>query len=373
MTPLFAFTADWHQAPGAWSNRPEIQDDSYFAVDYLVSYCLAERLPLIDGGDTFDKTTPDSGSVVRFCRQLDRLQAAGIPYYFVQGNHDYRPEPWASVHGWPQHLHNRPLDLGGFVITGLDSQPAHELPRALELLPANTQVLVAHQRWREYGGGEAAEGSIGLIPHATYLLTGDYHECRMNTWPGKTGQRICCLSPGAICLQATNEPAEHYFWVAGLENGQLCFTARQIPSRPKYTFRFDQALDFENFLTHPAGWLADSQDPSLWPQLRKPLVVVYYRDDIEEAYPRLKQLIGGQAHLFTYPIHIEENVVVDVEALQLPDDPAAALVSVVEQLAPLPEVAVTGRRLLAAQNLAVELDTMLQERLTAAAAAEGVT
>ena len=84
----FVFSADWHLSFGTWAKHATLVGDSYHSLRQIVDYCIDVNCPLVAGGDLFDKPVPDPVSVSVMCREMDRMQAAGLPVYFIQGQHE---------------------------------------------------------------------------------------------------------------------------------------------------------------------------------------------------------------------------------------------------------------------------------------------
>ena len=56
----FIFLADWHLARAAWKGLRGAAGDSYAALEELVGYAIAHRLPIVAGGDLLDQTIQDT-------------------------------------------------------------------------------------------------------------------------------------------------------------------------------------------------------------------------------------------------------------------------------------------------------------------------
>ena len=118
--------------------------DSYHSLAQIVDYCIEHNLPLIAGGDLFDKPDPDPVSVNVMCREMDKMRDANLPVYFIQGQHERvrrdlgdghgRPE-WMHVHSWPTHVHEQTFEIDGVTFYGLDWTPKEHIADAFHNIP----------------------------------------------------------------------------------------------------------------------------------------------------------------------------------------------------------------------------------------------
>lgn len=306
MTPLFVFTADLHLEDGAWSTRPGIYGDAYYSFAQIIDYCVAHSLPLILGGDVLDKKSNSARPIARLCHGMDRMRTAGLPVYYIQGNHEYdRNAPWLSVHDWPQHIHGQTIDINGATVYGLDWLPKGEIQQALAAVPKTAGILITHQVWEDFMKGVGrTECSLADVHHVTTVLAGDFHITTTAEGTGVQGQPVTMFSPGSICMQDCSECPQKYFFVLGRRSdGGFEVELQELVTRPfqQYLVNSQELLD-----SLCAGQLAadieaarsankSSQAPD---GIDKPIVRIKFDKRLPDAYLRLATAVGETAHLF---------------------------------------------------------------------------
>lgn len=211
---MFIFAADVHLADRVWSKRRRIAWDSYFAWRRLIDLSVERRVPIVLGGDLFDTTIPPPTAIREFRMAMDRLKKHRIPFFFIQGDHDYLTVPLASaISSWPTHLHKNHVNIGGIDVVGLDWTTSDRLVEEVAGLPPS-MVAVTHQTWKElfpFG----SEGSITACMFRCQLLcTGDVHQTKYIGWPGL---EVC--SPGSLSLQKKDEHKEKFASLVSIVKG----------------------------------------------------------------------------------------------------------------------------------------------------------
>lgn len=224
----FAFTADWHLAPCAWKRSKLGAGDSYEAIKFVVEYCIGHSLPLVAAGDLLDQTVqPDAQTIDVLCECMSKMQEAGLPVYYIQGQHEKSNPPWLSVHAWPKHI-NQVKMSGWPLAAAFDWQPRQQLKETLASI-TNKKILIMHQVWQEFVGFEHAyEASFSDIPDCVeYLFTGDHHKHSCASFPRASGKPITVVSPGSLSAQDISEEWQKRFIVVD----DLKFSSVKIPSR----------------------------------------------------------------------------------------------------------------------------------------------
>jgi DNA repair exonuclease SbcCD nuclease subunit len=321
----FVFSADWHLSYGTWAKYPTLVGDSYYSLRQIVDYCIEHDCPLIAGGDLFDKPVPDPVSVSVMCREMDRMQAKGLPVYFIQGQHERvkrsamgavqlgGASEWMNVHSWPTHAHKQTFTIEGRQFYGLDWTPPDRIEEELAAIPEGTYFLVCHQVWREFMGDTVCqpECNLNMVPTAKEVLTGDFHE---TTSANEYGADIVMHSPGSISMRSMGEsPSKYFFHFSGQGDGEgrHPMEAIQLQTREMTEITIASVIDLEGaldeFVQRAATTVAGSG--GLPAELEKPLLRVNYCDDIPEVYERIVTAVGDTAHLFLYPQRVREDLV----------------------------------------------------------------
>ena len=303
MTPLFVFCADTHLVDGAWASRPAIYGDSYYSFEQIVDYCIEHDLPLVIGGDILEKKQNLARPIAKLCENLTRMQLAKVPVYYIQGNHEYdRNAPWLSVHSWPIHIHMMPWIIRGAKVHGLDWLPRGEIQEAFKQVPADTEILITHQVWKDLMGNVGRpECELTDVHHVQTVLAGDFHITKTVESVNAQGQPIKMLSPGSTCMQDIGEVPEKSFFVIGRipTTREIVFTPIQLKTRRflSYTVKDQETID----TLCAGGFAADIAkliDTSLPEAINKPLVRVKFDKRLPDAHLRISTAIGELAHLF---------------------------------------------------------------------------
>lgn len=316
----FVHSSDWHLSTLTWKHRVTLTGDSLYSLSQLVDFCIANGCPLVAAGDLFDSESPDSGAVAAMCRQMDRMQAQGLPVYYTQGQHERRYPPWMSVHQHPQHVHRSAFQVGGMHFYGLDWMAGAEVQGEFAKIPEATDALVCHQVWSEHMGLLTnPECSVRDVPHARYILTGDYHQHQVATHDTPRGP-VTMLSAGSMSMRNLAEPQEKLFWFC-FDGGrdrmgrlQMQYRSVRLKTRPcaKVTVKSLDQLD------SLVGYVQSLSDMAqLPPEISKPLCEVSYPAEFADAYRKIHSALEGKAHLWLRQVEetkedlIRFNTVID--------------------------------------------------------------
>lgn len=288
------FFADHHGQTGPRA------PDTDFALAQLVAHAKERAVAAVVGaGDLIDQPRNLAAPIVSFCRFLDKLQALDIPFYYIQGqpSHDAVDPPWLSSHRHAQYLHRKQAVIGGLRLFGLDFQTAATLQEELNGIPAGTDMLVCHQTWADWMGTIAnPQGEFAQVPLVRYVVSGDLHKTLIETKTGKDGQKMRVVSPGATCMQAINEPAEHFCIL--FDGGS--FTKLPLKSRPYFAHGpVVREHDVAQLLAALPDELAAAAARLDLPEaLRRPYLRIDYSYQVPDVVRRVEKLVGQSARLF---------------------------------------------------------------------------
>lgn len=302
MRPLFVFCADTHLADGAWTSRPAIYGDSYYSFSQIIDYCIENKLPLVIGGDVLDVKRNLAAPVQKLCEQMTRMQTANLPVYYTQGQHELdRNITWMSVHPWPKHVNEQAFTVAGVKLWGIDWLPRNDIQEAFKRVPADTDILVCHQVWKDLmkniGRPECELSDVHIVRH---VLTGDFHVTTIEQGVNAQGVPVKLYSPGSACMQDISESPDKSFYVVRHTGSD--FDVELVPMRARrfkaYSLTDQTALD--SFCA--GGFEADVaqlvMSPPLPDGIDKPLVRVKFDKRLPDAHLRITNAVGKAAHLF---------------------------------------------------------------------------
>ena len=367
---LGAFSSDWHLKSYNWASRPEIRGDAFRSAVYIKEWCIKKKLPLYVLGDITDVRHPDAETVGVLMDIISDLEAADVPFLYLQGQHELnRTRPWASCHRHAFWLNKRDINVHGIILYGLDFQPQGELQKCLDEMPDDTDVLLAHQVWRERMGNlrtdehRPAEGAFADVPHVHMVISGDFHAHKTTKHNGKGGQRMQCMSPGSTYYKTTDEDPKKYFYV--LYN-DLTFQSVPIPTRAVVRDRVGTDEKLTGIIEKFTGTFKEVKpdDPD------KPIWYVEFRPTISNAMERLEQAAKDRAHIFLRPLKEKEPDVIDVDTVSVEEENGDRGSQVMEdfitRVCKSPAVDLTARRLSRAPNVREEVDQIVNEAITEA-------
>lgn len=303
-TPIAAFTADNHLRPSTWVKHPSLAGDAYAAWFQICAFCAMYRLPLLQLGDLFDSTRPDSHSVSQYLEGVQQLQAANVPFFFIEGNHDLASPPWAKVSAWAQPAEGL-FHIAGIPFYGLGYKSAATLSGELTRIPMETRVLLSHQAWKEIQGVGAVDAAFSALPRGMTLLTGDYHVCDVYHGFAQDGQPVTAYSPGSTALQALNEPAAKNF---GILYDDLTVQWQPLVTRACHRVHLTTSDELDALI---ASIRTGQLQPPLVsiPCLQKAILAIRYSDHLPDAYARLTDAVGELFHLFLEPVRSKTDTV----------------------------------------------------------------
>lgn len=373
---LAVVTGDNHLRPRTWSRHPTLVGDSYDAFNQVVRYALENRLPLILLGDTFDKSLPDSRSVGVYMNAVEQMSRAGLQVYYICGNHDMADPPWHALH--PAAVHAEEFTIMGVRFYGIDFTSAAQLPERLAEIPADTDVLLTHQAWREIQPVGHVDGDFSMLPRGMVVLTGDYHIAKAYHSQAANGEPVVAYSPGSTNMQAINEDPNKSFMVLCLDDdGKPAVLQRPaLRTRPiKTVTGIRTEAQLAAAVQAIPQWRQEMQTAGLPENLQKPILHMRYDDTLQEAYVRIVAVAGEDWHLFLEPQRVMTDTTVDVTAA--PEDAFESLITAVQTLAAdTPDVRDAAIAILQRSNhteAVQQLFTEFKTKAAAAAAAEGAS
>jgi hypothetical protein len=326
----FAYTADVHLRLNAWVSRPSLSYDAEAGLAQVVDFCIAEKIPLVIGGDLQDSTTPPSEAVVAFKTQVDRMEAAGLPIFAVDGNHDGVSPSWLSLFDAVTRVDGQSfVPAGDIVAYGLSYRPPAQLQEDLANLPHQTELLVCHQLidWAFALHGAfnmKAEWVPGFIK---FVAAGDLH--KPVEWTDERG--ITFAYPGSLAMQNLGEPSAKSFMVIEKRaDGSFAFERVPIKTRQLFEISIMTAEQLPELVSAVERDLEPTKFQDLPEPLRTPILSVTYNDAIPGIVARIKAATGERAHLWTHPFTLDVEVAADHPPVDLTRSVESVLGSLVK-------------------------------------------
>ncbi len=238
-----ATTADLHLRNYVWAARPRLKGDALIAAKYIFDHCLENRFSLKLAGDIFHTLAILPEFIAPIFGHLDRMQEAGLPVYYVQGNHDKNAVPWLSLHKWPINLNNRIVELEECreTIMGIEATGEEDLRELLKRVPANVNTLLMHQAEKQAMPFNP-NFDLSWVPDSIKLvLIGDIHSSQ--TYSNKHTE---LWYPGSPSITDISQTEPRSFLVEGVDAlGGTQVVPIRIPGRQVYRLDVDKDEDLE--------------------------------------------------------------------------------------------------------------------------------
>lgn len=292
--------ADLHLSEHVWPRRPSITGDSFYALTQVIDVAVERRCPLILAGDVLElmhSGSPTSDTVARVGLAIRRMRDAGLPVYYVCGQHDLANPSWLeSIDPHAVDMSMRSVQIAGRQWFGIGYQEAESLSYCIDAIPDGVDSLVCHQRWQELSGGSHAHGSLAEVisrkPNLRLIVSGDLHQ-----WMCKQIQRCTVLSPGATHMRAVGEPKQHA--VVCVDSGGA-LSAIQLKSRPVLSVQVPSEEKWASLLPQIGAQLqsmvAKALELGIPPTVATPLLIVQ-DNAICGALEQAKAMFSGVSHV----------------------------------------------------------------------------
>lgn len=275
MSAVALFAADTHLSDATWTSRGQIVGDSLWGLQQLVDLAKLHEVPLVIAGDCWElmhHPRPSSQTVQSVRKCLSQLQAANLPLYYVNGQHDQLTKPFwfEAIHDWPVHVGGRVFKLGHQDWYGVDYFEPSVADQVYLDIP-DVYGVVAHQRWAEFAGSKHFASSSLANIRAEVVVSGDTHQAVEKV--GEGGQRW--ISPGCTHMRSFVEPRIHYA-VLMSDDGVSDFVP--LVSRPVFTGQVTHEQEFlDNLDVFAESVLTKQQeclDKGVPYEVARPLVIV---------------------------------------------------------------------------------------------------
>jgi len=330
-TPIAVLSADWHLADSAFAGS-DVTGDAYVSLGQVVDIAIKYNVPLVAAGDLFDKRRPSPLAVSFAHSEMHRMRDAGLPVYFVTGQHCRTPDTnaatpveWLCTDGiaWPTHVDRQVFKLGDFLCYGLDWRSPSELQPEFENIPTDVSMLVMHQIIEELRSGNMIlpEMSLTETPsNVSTVYSGDWHVCGQRCATRDDGTVVWGLSSGSLAMQDVTEPPEKFVYLLMSDGSTESVRLRTRPFL-SITIRSEDELD-EITATLASDVERLAATPGISEIIRKPLIAVAHSSDVPSVMRRLRSMIGDDAFIRFRPLPNQrvKNAAVDTTPRTTFDD-----------------------------------------------------
>lgn len=301
-----AVISDMHLSKHTWASHPSLYGDAMWAMECFYNSCAQHDLQwVIFAGDVTDKQMNVSAPIADLAEVVSWFKSKRLKLYYNQGQHEMAEPTWIdAVSDWGIHLHGKTFELSGLgKVYGLDYQKGRSaLTEALNNIPADTDVLVAHQVWDEFMGSIAAcDGSLRDVPHAHTVITGDLHKHTKVTVDRPGLPELTVLSPGATHMRKIDEPVSHAFFVY-TDDQQSPWKSVKLKSRyvaACHVFNVGDIdavrEDVEHILKQADEYAKTVGLPS---HIAKPIIRLFYDASLRGTASKFRDIVNDRAFVF---------------------------------------------------------------------------
>jgi len=312
-----ATTADLHIRDYIWSSRPRLSKDAIIAMQYVFNYCIENDLSLKIAGDAFHTLAVLPEHVGALFTEIDKMREAGLPVYYIQGNHDLNAQPWMSLHPWPTDLdlQLREVDEANEVVYGLQSRGEDELKQALQNVPERANTLLMHQAEVRAMPFNPNFDLNDVPPHIRLVLIGDIHAAQMY----RNENTMLCY-PGSPSVTDIGQTAQRSFVREDpSSDGSTSVSQIFIPGRSVSRFDIHSEADVER--VEAAVRQLAQEDPRH--AGLEPLVRIVFKPDLSERVQQLFLPMRDTLEVYTWldvmtaETQIQEAIMADMPGIQI--------------------------------------------------------
>jgi len=247
----FAHISDTHLGQKQYGAQ-EREEDMYGAFSQAVDISIRDHVEFaLISGDLFDMAGRGERAIVEFGRQAARLADAGIPSYYVLGEHDTArigatPLDFAR-HGLSPALHagaGQPIEVGDTLIIGFDMFAPDELGRAhvhlkaageIARAHAGRSILLMHQGITEATGVPGELETSALPPQFSYYAMGHLHD-RHEARPGGLGGPMAYPGSTEVAIHEGITGHKKGFYEVDLSGDGASLSWIGLDTRPHVSF-----------------------------------------------------------------------------------------------------------------------------------------
>ena len=296
------FIGDSHISKQLYVNRPTIINDSYNALESIVTQIIEEsegnNQAVIFAGDNFNTKTPTAEDLGFFHKQVGRLKEVGVAVYGIDGNHDKTlPVSWLELVGVTKSEYI--IDILGFKILMLDYIAGPGIYTKMEeLQDVECDFLVLHQAFSHISPFEAnALNMEDIPPGVKNVVFGHIHMESIK----KNSNNTSIVSIGSIHARGR---MDHQGTFVSYCNGNFKHINPSY-NRTMLKYTCDSLSDVEAMI----GLFKDLPKQHVDKQ---PIVSVIIKRSLVEHITQFEDLSKDRCHLFT-DVKLDDNVCQEIQ------------------------------------------------------------
>lgn len=279
--------ADFHLGHKQYGFQERLED---FMLATAYVFKMAQQLKvdaMVIAGDQFQSLHPPAEAVYFLYTCVHEAEAAGIPVYGIDGNHDASASNWLRVCGI-RPLDNQSVMLSDTVIIGFNGAAPSVLRARMQELNKNgtrCDIVVLHTELAEmcgYAGVDltAAEVAGILRPCGVrVVLMGHIHDYAEAEIGG-----IRFIYSGSVELTARDEKPDKSFSVITIDKNTVQTAMYPIPVRPIFDVNIKTEAELDNLLVD----LNKAKDATQ----RMPVAIIYYDKNLPDFAKRAESLLS---------------------------------------------------------------------------------
>ena len=203
------------------------------AIQYGVNRDVAA---VVHVGDIFHDSATPSQAILARQEVFDPLREAGIPFYYVKGNHGFEDgDRLLDELEGVVNLDTDGVTVGDDVrVFGVNHYPGGEIPWEALTFPSSVveqvSILVLHQTLEQLTGVGNGCVDVGRIQQQfngrfDLIVSGHHHDAIVQNWNG-----VPIMYTGAAERMSTNkDPTDRIVWLLAVNHGKLSYEQYQIP------------------------------------------------------------------------------------------------------------------------------------------------
>jgi DNA repair exonuclease SbcCD nuclease subunit len=219
--------------------KTKAEIDPLGALTAAVEYSVNQEVDaVVHAGDIFHDNATHLQTLLTRQQVFERLNEAGIPFYYVRGNHESKAgnKLLDELEGTTVfNLSTTGTTVGTDVqLFGVDHQPEGNIPwdnlTFSKTADNGESILVLHQTLQQLSGEGTKNVDLSRIQRPfdgtfDFVVSGHHHDATMTNWNG-----IPVMYTGAAERMSTNkDPTDRVAWLLTVTDGSISYEQYDIP------------------------------------------------------------------------------------------------------------------------------------------------